>query len=96
VAASSLKRWMKRPDFQTAFRKARSQALAAAIGRLHHDAFQAALVLAKQLASEDLHVAARAATAILDRALRGAELLDLEERLAVLEAAEAARQKEKP
>ena len=85
ISPSTLKRWLADDAFVQDFRKARQSALAAAISRLQHDSFRAAAVLSQHLESDDAKIAIRAATAILDRSLRGAELLDIAERVEELE-----------
>jgi hypothetical protein len=86
VDESTLRRWLKQPAFRAAYRQARAQVLEAAVGRLQQAASLAVDTLVKHLAAEKPGDAIRAADLILQHAMRGAELLDLAERVDELEA----------
>lgn len=90
VGAVTLWRWMQRPDFQAAYRDARRRALEAAIAALQQAAGEAVETLRRNLRCGHAGAEVRAAVAILEQAHKGAELLDLEERIEALE--EALRQ----
>lgn len=93
VSERSLLRWMKQPEFLAAYREARRQVVEQAIAQTQQAAAQAVETLVEALGADKASDRIRAAEAILDRALEGTQLLDLAERLAELEAAEAARRK---
>jgi hypothetical protein len=72
VGYASLKGWLKRPDFQVAFRQARRQVVDGAVGRIQAATGQAVdtlLGVARSGAKDADRV--RAAVAILDHAWRG-------------------------
>lgn len=85
VSVATLQRWLLLPDFQTAYRVARTRCLESAVGRLQQAAGEAVDALKAGLASEKVGDKLRAAGMILEHAHRGAELLDLAERVAELE-----------
>jgi len=87
VSESTLARWMRDPTFAAAVREARRRALEQALGALSAATAEAVETLRVLLGAEGEAVRVRAAVAILDHALRGAETQDLEERIAALEAA---------
>ena len=82
----TLWRWMQRPKFADRYRAARRKALEGAIASLQHAAGEAATTLRTLLKAESESVRLGAARAILDQATKGADLLDLEARIAALEA----------
>lgn len=87
VGERTLRRWLSEDDdFRRAYRDARARALTQAIGVLQAAAGEAVEALRAALTDEAAAVRVRAAIAILDRAMTGAELLDLHERLDALEA----------
>jgi transposase-like protein len=97
VNESTLLRWLKEPEFGTEYRAARRLVVESAIGRLQQAATQAVDALARNLSCGIPAVEVGAAKAVLDQAIRGVELLDLAERVAVLEqAAEATATKGRP
>jgi DNA-binding transcriptional MerR regulator len=93
VSERTLRYWLRKPAFLRAYRQARRQVLEAAVGQLQRAAGRAVRTLVKALATEKASDRIRAALGILDRGLRGAELLDMEERLAELERRQAAKEK---
>lgn len=86
----TLWRWMQRPDFADRYRAARRTALEGAITHLQQAAGEAAAALRRNLGCVVPSVEVRSALGILEQAFRGAELLDLEERIAALEGQQAA------
>ena len=88
VSESTLRRWLQRPDFAEAYQAARRQALAQTIGRLAQDSARAVGVLAEVMDNREAPPAVRAsaAKALIELAMRGAELSDFAERLAAIEA----------
>lgn len=87
VSESTLARWLREPAFAAAVREARRRTLEQAIGALSAATAEAVATLRAMLGAEGESVRVRAAVAILEHALRGAETQDLEERIAALEAA---------
>ena len=85
VSEVTLWRWLKLADFVAAYRAARRQVVEKAIAQLQQSSWAASTTLLKLLASNSDSVRLRAAVAILDQANKGVELIDLEERLSVLE-----------
>ena len=76
IGEATLRRWLREPDFATAYRAARRQALEPVVGR--------------HLAAAAESVQVRAAQILLEQAFRAVELMDLAERVEALEAREAA------
>jgi sulfite exporter TauE/SafE len=91
VGLSTLVRWLKDPAFAAAVREARRRTLEQALGALSAAAAEAVETLRGMLGAQSEAVRVRAAVAILEHAMRGAEVTDLEERIAALEAALAAK-----
>ena len=85
VSEVTLWRWQKQPAFLAAYRLARREAMEKATAFLQHSAWAATTTLVRLLGAGSESVRLRAATAILDQANKGLELLDHEERLATLE-----------
>lgn len=86
IAEATLRRWLKEPGFLAAYRVARREALEHCVVLLQKASSAALGALLKSLQAKSEAVRLRAACAVLDYALKGAELLDLETRLAQLEA----------
>jgi hypothetical protein len=78
----TLRRWLKEPTFARTYAEARRGFLEHSIGRLQRATTAAVTTLARA-AREDV----RAAVAVIDRAVKGAEMLDVLARLEALEAA---------
>jgi hypothetical protein len=85
VSEVTLWRWQKQPAFLAAYRLARREAMEKATAFLQHSAWAATTTLVRLLGAGSESVRLRAATAILDQANKGLEMLDHEERLATLE-----------
>jgi len=87
VADVTLWRWLQRPDFLRAFREARRQVVEQALGEVQAATIDAVQTLRDVMLNPDTPPASRVAAArtILDTAIRGVELLDLESRIADLE-----------
>jgi hypothetical protein len=81
VTPRTLHTWRQLPSFTAALRDGRRQILDSVTGILLQESTQAALVLYQLLSCNEPPTQARAATAILDRALRGVELADLAEQV---------------
>jgi hypothetical protein len=88
VSEKTLRRWLAEPAFAEPYRAARRQALDTAIGTLTAATGEAVVTLRRNMSeAAPPAVQVRAAVALLDLALRGAELIDLAERVEQLEAA---------
>jgi uncharacterized protein with ATP-grasp and redox domains len=87
IAESTLRRWLKQPTFQTAYRQARRDAVSQAIARLQQVTTTAVDTLEGVMKDSAAKEAAKVAAAktVLELAIRGVELEDLDERLQALE-----------
>jgi hypothetical protein len=85
VSERALRGWMKDPGFSRAYAEARRAVLEASIGRLQQATGEAVETLRACLQAKRDSDRIRAAVAILDQALKGAELMDLAGRLEELE-----------
>jgi hypothetical protein len=79
-------KWLREPEFKRALGEARREALAQAVGRLAALTGAATEALERNLTCGRPAAEIRAATSILDIALRGLELDDLAQRIEALEA----------
>src|SRR5215213_4857777 len=86
ISDVTLWRWLKQPEFKTRVREARRAMVEGAIGRLQQATTEAVDALRRNLACGTPSVEVRAATAILDQAVKAIELFDLTERVDRLEA----------
>jgi len=86
VSDVTIWRWMKQPEFRSKLRDARRAVVEGAIGRLQAAATEAVDTLRRSLTCGIPSVEVRAATVILDQAIRAVELFDLAERVEHLEA----------
>ena len=89
IGANTLLRWLKVPEFQTAYREARRAAFGQAIARLQQGTSAAATTLLKLLIDQNTpaSVKARVADSIFNHASKAIEIEDIEARVAALEAA---------
>jgi hypothetical protein len=96
VSKSTLARWQKKPDFQSAFLEARKAAIAHGNGRLQYGYGAAASTLMKIMLdpSSPASVRMRAAESVMDRAKQGIEEEDTDPRITALEQKNAERCKE--
>ncbi len=96
ISEPTLWRWLQRKDFQTAYRKARREAVSQAVAYLQRVAGEAVDTLRVVMRDSQKPASARisAARAVLELAIRGIELEDLEARLQVLEQCLADRDQE--
>jgi phage terminase small subunit len=87
ISEATLWRWLKREEFQVAYRAARREAVAQAVAQLQQTSGEAVQALRSIMANPAARDGARvtAARAILELALKAVELEDLESRLAALE-----------
>jgi hypothetical protein len=90
VSEATVGRWLRLSTFRAAYRQTRRELVEAAVGRIQAATGQAVdtlLSVAKDVEAKDGD-RVRAALGILEHAYRGAELLDLSERVEALEAAQ--------
>ncbi len=85
VSEVSLWRWLQQPQFQTSYRAARRQIVERAVSELQTATSEAVATLRRNLHCENVNAEIRAAQIIIEQAIKGMELLDLQERLEVLE-----------
>jgi hypothetical protein len=89
IAGKTLLRWMKEPEFDTAYRNARRAAFSQSIARLQQMSGAAAATLGKLMVdpSTPASTRARVADSILDHAAKAIEIEDIEVRVRALEEA---------
>ncbi len=89
IGTQTLIRWLKIPEFQTAYREARRAAVSQSNARMQQASSAAVSTLLKIMVDTSAPAAARvrAADRILDRARQAIEIDDIEVRLAALEQA---------
>jgi hypothetical protein len=95
IGARTLLRWLKLPEFQSAYRQARREAFGQSIARLQQGTSAAATTLLKIMIdpSAPASVRVRAADSIFNHASKAIEIEDIEARLSELErATEASKQ----
>jgi hypothetical protein len=87
IAEATLHRWLKEPDFQTAYREARRQVVQHAITQVQRATGEAVETLRAVMQDADAPASARvsAARVVLETAVKAVELEDLESRIAALE-----------
>jgi hypothetical protein len=95
VNDATMWRWLQLPDFQAAYRAARRQVVERAITELQAAASEAVETLKRNLTCENPAVEIRAAQIVLEQAVRGVELIDLQERVERLEGLLAEQEKGK-
>lgn len=93
ISEVTLWRWMQLAEFQAHYRAARRQVVERAVGELQAAAGEAVEALKRNLHCEQASVEIRAAQIILEQAVRGVELMDLQERIEALERQAAPAQK---
>ena len=88
IGANTLLRWLKVPEFQTAYREARRAAFGQAIARLQQGTSAAATTLLKLLIDQNTpaSVRARVADSIFNHAAKAIEIEDIEARVTAIEA----------
>lgn len=89
IGQATLLRWMKEPEFESAYREARRQAVHHAVARLQQATSIAGMTILKLMTDATVPAAVRlrAAECVIDHAIKGIELDDIEARLSVLEKA---------
>ena len=95
VGTQTLLRWLKIPEFQTAYREARRAAFSQSIARLQQATSAAAATLMKIMLdpSAPHSTRVRAADSIFNHAAKAIEIEDIEARVAELERATEASRK---
>lgn len=94
ISPNTLLKWMKEPEFDAAYRKARRSAFGQSVARLQQGTSAAATTLLKTMIDPTTppSVRVRAAEAIFNHAAKAIEIEDIEARVAELErAAEASK-----
>jgi len=94
IGVKTLLRWMRIPDFDAAYRKARRDAFSQSVARLQQATTAAVTTLLKVMVDQNVSASSRvrAADSVLNHATRAFELDDIEARVTELEqAAEAAK-----
>jgi hypothetical protein len=89
IAEKTLRRWMREPEFNAQYLRARREAASQAIARIQQGMVPAAITMLKLMTDQSVPPAVRlrAAEAIVGLGLKGIEVEDIEVRLAQLEAA---------
>ena len=89
ISTKTLLRWMKDPEFDTAYRAAKRAAFGQSIARLHHLSSAAVSTLGKMMLEPGTPPATRvrAADSILDHTTKAIEIEEIEGRVAALEVA---------
>ncbi len=87
VGEVTLWRWLQSPDFQSRYRAARRQLVETAIAQLQSDCTVAARVLREVAEDREAPASSRVAAArtILEQSIGAIELMDLQERVEMLE-----------
>jgi transposase-like protein len=87
IAPNTLRRWLKQPEFDAAYREAKREVFSQSIARLQGASSAAASTLIKLMldASTPAATRVRAADSILDRAGKAMETEDVQARLTALE-----------
>ncbi|MGA5339026.1 hypothetical protein ACPCK3_07405 [Streptomyces griseoincarnatus] len=91
VSGRTVRRWAEDPDFQAEVRAVRTEMLQHAVGQLAAGAIEAVTALRDALKDADGRNRVQAARTLLDAVLALRESLDLEERIAAIEAADRDR-----
>jgi hypothetical protein len=86
VGEATVQRWLRDPVFLATYRAARRMVIESAVGRLQQATEKAVATLERNLACGQAGSEIRAATAIIDAAIRGVDQLDVVYRVEVLEA----------
>lgn len=91
VSSRTVRRWLEDPDFRQGVADSRTELLQLAVGRLAAAATKAVDTLIDALDSDRDMARVQAAKVLLDATLALRESLDLEQRIAAIEAADAQR-----
>lgn len=85
LSEATVQRWLRNSKFKARYRAARRTVLESAIGQLQNTTTEAAQALARNLYCGNPGVEVRAAVAILEQSARGLELIELSDRVELLE-----------
>lgn len=85
VSESTLRRWLKLPEFLSEYRTARRQVVEQAIAQLQQASGIAVESLISSVQSKSEYLRVKAALAILDHSYKGVEVLDFSQRIEDLE-----------
>jgi hypothetical protein len=85
ISEATLHRWLRRPRFLRSYRAARRRVVELAVSHLQQGSVEAVDALRRGLKCGNPLAEIRAAQLVLEQAFRGAELLDLVERVEELE-----------
>lgn len=85
VAVTTYWRWMKDENFLIFYRRTRRGILENTVAKLQSTTYQAIETLERNLTCENPAVEIRAAQIILEQSIKGLELLDVENRIEMLE-----------
>lgn len=91
IGEATLKRWLQDPEFQARYREARQQVMQQALAALQQASTAAVATLARNLTCGKETVEVAAAKALLEQAVKSAELDDVMARIGELEQAIAAK-----
>lgn len=92
VSETTLWRWLQRDDFRKKYREAQDKVFDGALGSLQGASTDAVSCLRRNLACGNPSAEVQAARTILDYTIKARELFDLQNRIALLEAALKARE----
>jgi transposase-like protein len=98
IAPNTLRRWMKQPEFDAAYREAKREMFSQSLARLQNASPAAASTIIKLTLDPSTPAATklRAAESILDRAAKAIETEDIQARLTAMEQKVEARKGKKP
>lgn len=91
IAEKTAWRWLQDPDFARSYREARRRVVEQALATIQAATTEAVETLRRNLTCQKPAVEVRAAESIIATAVKAVELMDVEERLAALEAQMAER-----
>jgi len=93
IGEATLWRWLQREDFQADYQRARREAVAQAIAGIQQASSEAVKTLRRIMVDSGAPASSRvwAAKTVLELALKGAEVEDIEKRVTVLEEAASLR-----
>lgn len=92
ISSRSLRRWAKDPAFQAALNESRSSVLSRVVEEVQAASLAAVAVLSEALQDESPAIRVRAADRLLSHTTRLTELVELEQRVKLLEEGDLARE----
>jgi hypothetical protein len=98
IGTNTLRRWLKLPEFEAAFREARAAVLSQAVARFQGASGAAATTVLKIMSNPEAPAGARlrAAEIVLEQAAKASSMEDLEGRLANLERKAGLKESSRP